>query len=150
MIKGEGSIMVNKDIIQRKLTKMSKYLDELAYFQDISYDEYLENFRHRRTVERLIQLIVDVAVDINSHVLVDEGYPPPEDSFGSFIKVGELGILSQEFAKRIAPSTGERNIIVHEYEKIDDGLVYDSIKESIAMYKLYISYYLQFITKLRD
>jgi len=55
--------------------------------------------------------------------------------------------LPVEFAKKIAPSIGERNIIVHEYEKIDDGLVYDSIKEAITIYKEYIVYYTKYITK---
>jgi uncharacterized protein YutE (UPF0331/DUF86 family) len=63
--------------------------------------------------------------------LVDEGNPPHENAYDSFIQVAKVGILPIEFVREIAPSTGERNIIIHEYEKIDDRLVYDSIKETI-------------------
>jgi len=139
--------VVNKEVVQRKLKKLNLYIEELAHYQNLSFEEYLEKFQHKRAVERLIQLIVDVAVDINSHTIVDEGNPPPEDAFDSFIQAAKYGILPIEFAKKIAPSTGERNIIVHEYEKIDDGLVYDSIKEAIKMYKEYVAYYTKFITK---
>ncbi len=45
-----------------------------------------------KTLE-LIQLIVDVAVGINSHTLVDEGNPPPEDAYDSFIRAAKYGIL---------------------------------------------------------
>ena len=51
--------------------------------EGISFDDYVSNFRHRRTVERLIQLIVDLAVDINTHAVVDAGNPPPADSYAS-------------------------------------------------------------------
>ncbi len=135
--------MVNKEILHRKLKKLNGYLKEIESFQNISFEEYMEDFQNRRTVERLIQLIVDVAVDINSHTLVDEGHMPPDDAFDSFIQVGKKGILDKKFAEEIAPSTGERNIIIHEYEKIDDGIVYNSIKETLFMYKRYISYYIE-------
>jgi uncharacterized protein YutE (UPF0331/DUF86 family) len=139
--------LVNKEIIRRKLVKMSEYLQELARLEDISYSDYISDFKHKRSVERLIQLLVDVAVDINSHVLVDEGFAPPQDAFDSFIKVGQIGVLPYEFAEAIAPATGERNIIVHEYEAIDDALVYDSIKETLKMFNEYRGYYLTFLLK---
>ncbi len=140
--------MVNKELVLRKLKKLRVYLDELEFFQEVSYDEYLDNFQHRRTVERLIQLIVDIAVDINSHTLVDAGCPPPEDAYTSFINAGKLGALPTKFARELAPSTGERNILVHEYEKIDDAIVYSSIKDTISMYNQYLAYYLKFISSL--
>lgn len=60
---------------------------------------------------------------------------PPADSFDSFLQAAKLGLFSVEFAKKFAPSTEERNIIVHEYEKIDDALVYHSIREALSMYR---------------
>jgi len=137
--------MVNKAVVQRKLKKLKEYLKELATFEELTWEEYLENFQHRRTVERLIQLIVDTAVDINSHAVVDAGNPPPCDNFNSFIEAAKLGMFPLEFARKIAPSTGERNIIVHEYEQIDDALVYNSIKEGLSMYKQYLEYLLDFV-----
>lgn len=138
--------MVNKSIVQRKLKRMKEYLHELDSFHNMSYSDYVSSFRNKRTVERLIQLIVDAAVDINSHVLVDEGFPPPGDAFHSFIRAGEIGVFPAAFARAIAPSTGERNIIVHEYEAIDDGLVFDSINETLQMYREYVRYYLKYIS----
>ena len=61
--------MVNPLVIKRKLRKMAEYLDELESMRSVSLDEYLRDFRQCRAVERLIQLIVDVAVDVNTRVL---------------------------------------------------------------------------------
>jgi uncharacterized protein YutE (UPF0331/DUF86 family) len=126
---------------------MSEYLRELAVLEDIPYSDYISNFMHKRSAERLIQLLVDVAVDINSHVLVDEGFASPKDAFDSFTRVGEIGVLPSKFAVAIAPATGERNIIVHEYEEIDDALVYDSIKETLKMFTEYREHCLAFLAK---
>ncbi len=49
--------MVNKEIIRRKLIKMSEYLQELARLEDVSYADYISDFKHKRSVERLIQQV---------------------------------------------------------------------------------------------
>ena len=130
--------MVNPLVVKRKLKKMAEYLDELESAGNISLDEYLRDFRLRRAVERLIQLIVDVAIDVNTHVVVDAGRPAPEDAYGSFIEAASLGLIPDSLAREIAPSTGERNIIVHEYEDLDDTIVYESIADTLRLYRDYI------------
>jgi uncharacterized protein YutE (UPF0331/DUF86 family) len=50
-------------------------------------------------------------------------------------------------AKEIAPSTGLRDTIVHEYEEIDENIVYQSIGEAIQMYQEYIKYVMTFLDR---
>lgn len=130
--------MVNKETVIRKLNKLKIYLQELRTYESVSWEEYTTYFHHRRTVERLIQLIVDVAVDINTHTIVDEGGNPPKDAYNSFLDAAKLGMMPMPFAHKVAPSTGERNIIIHEYEQIDDAVVYKSIKDALLLYEQYI------------
>ncbi|HHY34287.1 MAG TPA: DUF86 domain-containing protein [Firmicutes bacterium] len=137
--------MVDTLVIKRKLQKLSEYLDELEAMRGISLEEYLGDFRNKRVVERLIQLIVDVAVDINTHIVVGAGKPAPSDAYTSFIEVAKLGVLTQELACEIAPSAGERNIIVHEYEVIDDVIVFQSIGQTLEMYGRYIDAVLDYL-----
>lgn len=124
---------------------MAQYLEELGTLKSIDLDEYLSDFRERRAVERLIQLIVDVAVDLNTHILVDEGYPAPSDAYTSFIEAGKHGVLPPDLARSLAPSTGERNIIVHEYETIDDAIVFLSISETLRLYGRYVETVLAYV-----
>jgi len=137
--------VVEKALVVRKLSKLKSYLEELRAYKNVSWEEYSRSFQHRRAVERLIQLIVDVAVDINTHMLVDQGYKPPKDGFNSFIDAAHMGVMPTDFAHQIAPSTGERNIIVHEYEVIDDAIIYQSIGRALSMYDQYISYVVDYL-----
>jgi len=52
----------------------------------------------------------------------------------------DLEILSEEFAKDIAPSTGIRNRLVHEYEEVDNKVVYQNLYKLIKYYFSYIEY----------
>ena len=137
--------MVDKEVLQRKLQKLQEYLNEIESYQTLTWEDYQSSKQIRRAVERLIQLIVDVAVDINTHFLVDSGKPPPENAYNSFIKASENGFIPRKLAEEIAPSTGERNIIVHDYEVIDDAIVFESIPEVIAMYNRYLEHFKQYL-----
>ncbi|MGI6079074.1 MAG: type VII toxin-antitoxin system HepT family RNase toxin [Fastidiosipilaceae bacterium] len=139
--------MVDPLLVKRKLQKLAGYLKELETLQDLTIEEYLNDFRHRRIAERLVQLIVDIAVDINTHAVVDADNPPPDDAYSSFIEAARIGIISQELAKKLAPSTGERNVIVHEYEEIDNIVVYESISESLDLYWQYLEAVFEYTKK---
>jgi uncharacterized protein YutE (UPF0331/DUF86 family) len=78
-------------------------------------------------------------VDINSLLIVRENHPPPKDYFASFTILGEVGILPRSFAAELAPCTGMRNRIVHEYDKIEDQIVFDSIPKLLDMVVEYTS-----------
>jgi uncharacterized protein YutE (UPF0331/DUF86 family) len=117
---------------------MIEYLGQLEEVNQYTMEIYLDNFFVKRTAERLIQLIVETATDINAHLIVSSGHKPPADYYISFIKLSESQILDQKFAEAIAPSAGLRNRLVHEYEEIDDEIVYNSIQKTIESYTNYI------------
>ena len=54
-------------------------------------------------------------------------------------------IIPIEFALKIAPSTGLRNILVHEYEEINDEVVYNSINTCLQYYLEYMNLINQYL-----
>ena len=87
----------------------------------------------------------------NTHALVDHGHSPPSDSYNSFLEASsKLGLFPELFAQSIAPSTGERNIIVHEYELIDAAIIYSSIGETLQFYEAYIKHVNAYINQEPD
>lgn len=129
--------MVDASVVRRKLRKLEEYVDQLSRLQPESFEAYKASVLHRRAIERLLQLLVEVASDINTHVLVSLGSPPPDDYYDGFIRMGESGVIPQELALRLAPSAGARNILVHEYEVIDDRIVYESVPNALADFRAY-------------
>src|SRR5690554_3661782 len=126
------------EIITEKLLKMGKYLKELRLIKPVDYNTYLQNLTSRYAVERLMQLIVDLALDINNVILSHQGKPAAIDYFNSFIDLIDCHVLEADFASQIAPSTGLRNRLVHEYEEVDNKIVFSSIDKTIDMYGRYI------------
>lgn len=137
--------MVDRELILQKLQQLTTYLAELEPIARFPFAQYLENYFTRYTAERLLQLIVDTAADINAHLLVDRTNIPPKDYRDSFLRLADLGLLPRDFAEQIAKSAGLRNILVHQYEVIDHRLVYASIAEALAQYPVYARSIMEFV-----
>jgi uncharacterized protein YutE (UPF0331/DUF86 family) len=131
--------VIDNIIICKKLEVLLVYYKEFKRVAgNVSFEDYKEKIFVKRTIEREIQLIVECATDINNMILRKLEKGPSKDYFNSFIDLAENNVLDMEFALKIAPSTGLRNILVHEYQKIDDEIVFKSIDNIFRYYLEYI------------
>ncbi len=131
--------MLDNIVICRKLAVLISYYKELQELTgNLTLDEYLNTLQAKRAIEREIQLIVECATDINNMILKKLKQGPSQDYFNSFINLAENNIIPMDFALIIAPSTGLRNILVHEYQQVDDKIIYHSITKVLNSYREYI------------
>ena len=138
------------EIINKRIELLMKYLDRLQSFESVSLDEYLNNFDLQLIAERLIQLIVEVASDINSYLLVQIYQKTPESYFESFIEAGKQGIITQELAAELAKSAGMRNRLVHQYEEINHRLVFTAIPIALQKFPIFIQQIVTYINSLES
>lgn len=127
------------DVIVKKLEQMNRFLEELEEFSAIPYEEFIKNIPFLRASERDFQLIVDLAGEINTELLLGCGKEIPDGYRRSFLMLGDEGILPKELAEKLAKSVKIRNILVHEYE-IEEDIedFYTSAKNYIQPFHEYI------------
>ncbi len=125
-------------LVMEKLNTMKKYIDELETVSTISLEEFEKDVWKRYAIERLLQLIIDLAIDINNLILNYLKKPTSKDYFNTFIELGEAGVLPPDFAVSMAPSTGMRNRLVHQYESINPQIVFEAIPKTINGYRDYV------------
>lgn len=111
--------LLDKQLIDAKLMKLDEYQRELDELFRSSIADIKRESTKRHTAERLTQLIVDAMIDINIHLIRQGDLPPSDDLKGTFVTLGEHGVLDKAFAEKLAPVVGIRNILVHQYEDID-------------------------------
>ncbi|MBI4684482.1 MAG: DUF86 domain-containing protein [Nitrospirae bacterium] len=106
--------------------------------KEITRDEYIEDLYKRKATERLLQELIEAAIDINTHIIVQTGNIAPDDYYESFIRAGELKIIPASLAEKLAPSAGLRNRLVHEYDLLEHSLVHDAVKMAEELYPEYV------------
>jgi uncharacterized protein YutE (UPF0331/DUF86 family) len=127
------------DVVQRRLHLMEESLSDLGLLADRTADELAAAPLDRAAAERLIQVVVDFAVDVNSHLVVVAGEPAPETGRESFYAVAKSGVLTPDVAQRLAPSAGLRNLLVHRYGDIRLDLLAAGIAATLDAYPTYIA-----------
>jgi len=129
---------LDKAIITKKLSVMVEALKALELIRVMTLEEYRRDLYKRKAAERLLQELIEAAIDTNTHIITSSVHTPPDDYYESFIKIGELGVIEIQFAEKLAPSAGLGNRLVHEYDDIHDSIVYDSISFAENLYPKYV------------
>ncbi len=125
-------------IVSTRLELITRYLDNLKKFNEVSLEDYLNNFESQLIVERLLQLMTQAAIDINEHILSKLSPGNTTTNFEAFIELAKYGVISPELGKQLAPSAGLRNRLVHEYDDIDSNQVFKAISFALQQYPLYV------------
>lgn len=128
---------LSEPFVRQKLADLSQYLAEFETLAACDLATYQRDFVKRHAIEKLIELIVEVASDINRHILDVHNAVPPQTYYSTFEEMGNLGVLPASLAVSLAATTGLRNRLVHGYEKVQHEIVYHSLKSFLRNYKRY-------------
>jgi len=142
--------MLNETLIRNKIELIHQDLGRLKEFAHLTFDEVAKDWMTHSIVENLLMKIIGRGIDINQHFIseiVSVKIAAPLDYEETFLKLGELKVLPEKFAQKIAKSAGFRNVLVHQYNNIDEQIFYKSVGEAVEQYTKYCDYILKFLEK---
>lgn len=119
------------DVIQERLKLLNEYVNDLLELQSVDYATYEENKLIHRTVERTLHLAVEACLDIGHHIIAREGFRTPEDNKDVFVVLSEKGIIPPESLSDLINMAKFRNLIVHDYARIDNSIVFGILKRHL-------------------
>jgi uncharacterized protein YutE (UPF0331/DUF86 family) len=134
----DGEPTVNVESVQRRLVAIGERLDELRQLGTVTVDSLEKDWLVRAAVERVLTQLVELAAQINTHVVTASGKVPPAGYRETFAAAADVGAISSRLAAQIGPSAGLRNILVHQYLDADLEIVATSVADAIAGYSAYV------------
>lgn len=130
--------MVDKDILQRKILFMESTLKKLEKTAALSYEEFKVSFHFADSVKYNLQVVIEAMIDIASHIVARERWGLPAAS-GDYIKLlMEHGVFGKEQGLRFIQMIRFRNRIVHLYQEVDEGQVYQILQEDLGDIRVFI------------
>lgn len=119
--------------LQDKIEEIEKYLSELEEIMPNNFQEYRSDLKTKAACERYFEKIIEAVVDLAFLTIKDKGYKVPEEDKEAFDILEKEELIPRELAGKIKDAKGMRNILAHEYGKIDDELVFHSITEELVV-----------------
>lgn len=142
--------MLNKEFIKSKISLIQRDLSRLKEMKDLSINQVAENYVNYGFLKNVLVEIIGRALDINQHIIKENNSSTeisPQTYKETFLHLGNLKILPKKFSSEVSKSAGFRNAIVHEYNNLDSGIVYNTVNDAIKQYSQYCKYILKFLNK---
>ena len=98
-----------------------------------------------RGVKYTFVTAIEACVDVAQHICAAEGWGPPADNGDAVRLLGIHGVCTPDVARSIRQAVGFRNVLVHEYVKVNDDIVIDRLK-ALADLEEFVSQVAAFVT----
>lgn len=115
---------------QKIFEKLENLKESFGYLQKLrgethSEKEFISDFHLFGNVERYLQLSIQSIIDIAHLVIIDLDLKRPDDNYEAVSLLYSQSVISEELAGKLTKMVGLRNILVHEYGKIDRKKIYE-------------------------
>lgn len=141
--------MVSQVIVLDLLARLRDYVEKLRPFQAKSEQEIVGDYVTLWAVERGMQVAAQCVLDICNHIVSELATERPANYRDLFLAAGHLGVMPEDFAQRFSGLAGFRNILIHEYAKVDASEVYRHLRDHLTDFDRFAEYVRLFLERTR-
>ena len=123
--------MSNLKTIENRISALKKYLAISKRYRKYSQKEIETNDDIKGMVERYLYLVCQSAIDLAEVFIAYKNFRKPTTLSEDFYILNEENILPAELTEKLSNMTGFRNLIAHDYLKIDYKKVYDVLQNGL-------------------
>ena len=138
--------MLDHDRVVIKLDELDAYIKELKEILPDSFKQY-QIIEKKRSCERLLQLCIECILDICRLFVSGLKLGLPSEENGIFEKLLKKKILSSEMTETLEEMKGFRNVLIHEYAKVDDEIVFEMATTRLDDFRRFKKEILKFLKK---
>lgn len=131
---------MDRALIQRKLQELRRYVKGLDQLRGKGLAELKASLFTSWAVERGLQLAIQVVLDVGNHILVSLDEHRIEEYVDVIDKLGERGVIPEDFARQIRKMASFRNLLVHEYAEIDLAIVHGILENQLGDFERFIQH----------
>ena len=122
--------MTDPDLIAKKLALIETSVRELRTIARPA--EIESDIREERFVEHTLQIAIQAALDVASHIVSDERLGEPRTNRELFELMQKGRWLPEELVQRLKDMVGLGNILVHGYEIVDVAIVKEVVESHLG------------------
>lgn len=132
-----------------KLQCLDEYIDYLKELQKVNKKSFLNDYHFFGLAEHYLHLSIEALLDVSKLIVIGFGLPRPEEQRDIMRVLHEKKVISEKLYSRLSGITGFRNILVHEYEKIDKEIIYVSLQKNIDQFVQFKKDIMRFLRRKR-
>jgi uncharacterized protein YutE (UPF0331/DUF86 family) len=131
--------LVDANIVADRIHRIRECVGFLKKIGEITTEEsFLKDPFLTGSAERYLQVALQAVLDISNHIVADFGFEAPSEYRQVPEILAKRKLIPKPLALRLSRMMGMRNILVHEYLKLDLRLVYHVIQKDLDDFARFI------------
>ena len=123
--------MTTLDTIDNKISQIQKYLDRADGYKKYSREEIEKKDIVRDSLERVLFLVAQGTIDLGDMLIAYKQLRKPGNQGEVFQILKEKDIIQFDLMKKLIAMAGFRNVVIHDYAKIDYDKVYEVVHKNL-------------------
>jgi uncharacterized protein YutE (UPF0331/DUF86 family) len=127
----EVNLVVDRNILVAKLTTIEKCLKKVKEKRSATIAEFMVDEDIQDIILFNLMQAIQGCVDLAAHIVSDEEYGMAGSMNEFFYLLRGRNIISVELQEKLIGAVGFRNLVAHEYAKLDLNQVYEIATKGI-------------------
>ena len=111
--------MVDHDLILAKAGLIRRHLRRIKEKGGGDLEAFLSDLDRQEVISFNLHLAIENCTDLAAHIISEEGLGVPGSASEMFYLLEDNGYINTQLTEKMIKAVGLRNLIVHEYDKID-------------------------------
>ena len=138
--------MVDKELVLSKASTIKHHCKRIRQKINVGVEVFLSDNDLQDIVVFNLQMAIQNCIDIAAHIVSEEGYGVPGSANDMFYMLEENGLMTAELVEKMVKAIGLRNLIVHEYGKINLNQVHQVAQKDLKDLETFIQSILKKVT----
>lgn len=130
--------MVKIEVLQNRLEQLDTSIKKIKRYKNLSLEEFLEDDIVQDVVEYNLFISINMMIDIAVHIVVDNNLGKINSMGEAFEILYKEKYISKDAMITYKNMVAFRNILSHEYVKIDKKMVYEIMQKNLADFNKFI------------
>ena len=121
--------MIDHDLVIAKAGSIRRNLKRISEKGGVDLEIFLGDIDRQEVVSFNLHLAIENCIVLAAHIISEEGLGVPGSASEMFYLLEENGYLNLQLTEKMIKAVGLRNLIVHEYDKIDLKRLFEIIRK---------------------
>ena len=126
-------------VLSQKIESLRNCVERIESKKPFDASDLEKNFDLQDIISINLERAVQSCIDIATHILAENQGPTPSTMAEAFLFLSHLSIISTETSMALIKAVGLRNILVHEYSKVDWKIVSAVANSHLTTFKDFAS-----------
>ncbi|MCK5853238.1 DUF86 domain-containing protein [bacterium] len=123
--------MIDRDIVIAKASSVKRHLNRVKKKCNTDLQNFIKDIDRQESIIFNLQMAVQNCIDIAAHIVSEEAYGVPGSTSEMFYFLEENGYIDAELTEKMVKAVGFRNLMVHEYAKIELKQVFEVAQKDV-------------------